>query len=352
MRRILLLAGLCVLAGCSGGESGGGSSGSSSSSGSSESGTSGKVSPTDAPKKEATEESSVPLQTTLDGKEMQVNQQYAAGERLAIPLLGVSFVVPPSCVAIYGSGGLAIVVRDTSKEGLGLVLIQTGMSKPEARWLLQQPLDLSMLAQGVTLQPQGEIEESGDRLSRLFSNGFYCTRITSVVAPHSAAAFSYVVPETDRERGLKLVSEMADSAKFAQPKDADLRKQWLQGLQGKKLHVFKFKSGGMGSNSWSSETNREWHFGSDGSYVHSGRTTNSASVETRDGGGNPTASGGFAADNDNNHAGKWRIEFNLGGCVLILDSTQGNRRVHTLTFNGRVYLDGDETQISQSNLKS
>lgn len=347
MKHALWLLCLCLLAGCSD-DKGTGSSGSGGSSSSSSSSDSGPSTTSDA----SSPESKVPVSDSLSGKELQPNVQYSAGERIQVPSLGASFVVPEGCIAAYPPGGLAIVVRDTSKPGLGLVLLQTGMTKDGLRKLLDQPLDLNSLEQGLVMQPQGEVKTEGDRMTRRFSNGFYMTDVTGIVAPHSFAGFSYLVPEAEAERGQKLVKAMAESAKFAKPKNDDLRKQWNDGLKGKCLHVFKYKSGGMGtSNSWSSETNRYWHFGSDGTYVHTGRTTNSASVEVKDGLGNPSVSGGFAADNDNEHQGKWKLEFNLVGCVLVLESTQGTVRVHTLAFNGRVYLDGDETMISASNLK-
>ncbi|MBX3474961.1 MAG: hypothetical protein KF754_11305 [Planctomycetes bacterium] len=349
MKHALCLLCLCLLAGCSG-DNGTSSSGSGSSSSSSSSGDSSPSTTSDA----SSPESKVPVSDSLSGKELQPNVQYAAGDRVQIPSLGASFVVPEGCAAIYYPGGLAIVVRDVSKQGVGLVLLQTGMTKDGLRKLLEQPLDLSSLEPGLILQPQGEIKVSGDSQTRRFSNGFYMTDVTGIVAPHSFAGFSYLVPEAEAERGQKLVRAMVDSAKFAKPRNEDLRKQWNEGLKGKCLHVFKFKSSGFsgsGGSSWSSETNRYWHFGSDGTYVYSGRTTNSASVEVKDGLGNPSVSGGFAADNDNDHAGKWTLEFNLFGCVLVLESTQGTLRIHTLTFNGRVYVDGDEAVVSASNKK-
>jgi len=343
MKLTLWIASLCLLVGCSGDKPNTGSSDSagSSSSSSSSKGTSDVPSP----------ESKVPVSASLSGKELQPNVQYNAGDRIQVPSLGASFVVPADCVAGFATGALAVVVRDASKPGLGFVLLQTGMTKDGTRKLLNQPLDLNSIEQGLVMQPQGEIKEEGDRLTRRFSNGFYMTDVACIVAPHSFAGFSYLVPETDASRGQKLVAAMADSATFAKPKNDDLRKQWNDGLKAKCLHVFKYKSGGMTNNSWSSETNRYWHFGSDGSYVYSGRTTNSASVDAKDGAGNPTVSGGFAADNDNEHAGKWSLEFNLLGCVLILESNQGVIRLHGLSYNGRVYIDGDEAVVSVSNLK-
>ncbi|MBE7490338.1 MAG: hypothetical protein HS108_01035 [Planctomycetes bacterium] len=346
MKHLCWLLALCLAAACSGDKGSGSGSGGGSSS-SSSSGDSGPAADAPSP------QSKVPVSDTLTGKELQPGVQYEAGERIQVPSLGASFVVPPGCVAAYPPGGLAMIVRDASKPGLGLVLLQTGMTKDGLRKLLEQPLDLNSLEQGLVLQARGEIEEQGDRLTRRFSNGFYTTDVTGIVAPYSFAGFSYLVPEADAERGRALVKAMADSAKFAKPKNDDLRKQWNDGLKGKCLHVFKYRGSGYssGGSSWSSETNRYWHFGSDGTYIYSGRTTNSASVEVKDGLGNPSVSGGFAADNDNDHAGRWKLEFNLVGAVLVLESSQGTVRVHTLAYNGRVYIDGDEAGVSPSQYK-
>jgi hypothetical protein len=141
---------------------------------------------------------------------------------------------------------------------------------------------------------------------------------------------------------------IADSIKFATPAGEKQRKEYESQLMGRCAHVFLYKSGGGGasSSSWSSETNKYWHFGSDRSYEYFYKHTGASSFN------NPSAEGGHAADTNNNHAGTWSIELTLSLPALILRTNDGRIITHVLNRSAtHLTIDGDEAMIKASDRK-
>lgn len=294
-------------------------------------------------------DSQITLVDKLEGKELEADKQYDAGDRLKVSLLGISFKVPAKCLSAYLSGGLAIVVRSQVVAGTGFILMHTGASIDDVTTLFANDMDLSSIEAGVILKPKGDPTIDGDTLTQIFKDGTYTMHATAIVAKESAAVFFYAGAHADASKCKALVKEMADSAQFAKPADAELRRQWEGGLKGKHLLVYKYKSSSMQGASHSSETTITWDLGSDFAYDYSYHFEGSSSVSGRDQNGNLLYSGGSSGADNAEHTGTWRLEFCLPAALLILTDADGNTYAHAMVFDGqKLWIDGNEAGVSDS----
>lgn len=289
-------------------------------------------------------DSKQPEGESLEGKELKLDTEMAAG-RVKVSNLGFSFNVPEGAIAYFASGGAAIQVGEKGGALLTLVVARTGVTQAEARDMISQPLDLG---NGASLSPQGEISGKGDRLTRAMTGGAVTGYVHALIGKSTGIAV-ITIGKTGSDSECKAYSaKVADSIKFAKPGGDKDRLKYEADLKGKQLHVFKYKSGGggYGGSSWSSETNKYWHLGSDHSYEYFYQHTGASSFD------NPDASGGHAADTNNDHQGTWSIELTLTLPVLVLRDSKGE--IHTLTLDlikDRLHIDGDEVTVSQSSRK-
>jgi len=289
-------------------------------------------------------DSKQPEGETLEGKELKTDTEMASG-RVKVSNLGFSFNVPEGAIAYFATGGAAIQVGEKGGALLTLLVARTGVTQAEARDMISQPLPLG---NGVELSPQGEISGKGDRLSRAMSGGAV-TGYAHMLIGKSTGVAVITIGQAGTDSECKAYSaKVADSIKFAKPGGEKDRLKYESDLKGKQLHVFKYKSGGggYGGASWSSETNKYWHLGSDHSYEYFYQHTGASSFD------NPDARGGHAADTNNDHQGSWSVELTLTLPVLVLRDSKGE--IHTLTLDliqGRLHIDGDEATVGQSNRK-
>ena len=289
-------------------------------------------------------DSKQPEGENLDGKELKTDTEMASG-RVKVSNLGFSFNVPEGAIAYFATGAAAIQVGEKGGALLTLLVARTGVTQAEARDMISQPLPLG---NGVELSPQGEISGMGDRLSRAMSGGAV-TGYAHMLIGKSTGVAVITIGQAGTDSECKAYSaKVADSIKFAKPGGEKDRLKYEADLKGKQLHVFKYKSGGggYGGASWSSETNKYWHLGSDHSYEYFYQHTGASSFD------NPDARGGHAADTNNDHQGSWSVELTLTLPVLVLRDSKGE--IHTLTLDliqGRLHIDGDEATVSQSSRK-
>jgi hypothetical protein len=289
-------------------------------------------------------ESKQPESETLDGKELKPDTEMAPG-RVKVSNLGFSFNVPEGAIAYFATGGAAIQVGEKGGALLTLLIARTGVTQAEARDMISQPLPLG---NGVELSPQGEIGGTGDKLTRVMT-GTGITSHVQLLLGKSTGVVVLTIGKTGSDSECKANSaKVADSIKFATPGGEKDRLKYESDLKGKQLHVFKYKSGGggYGGASWSSETNKYWHLGSDRSYEYFYQHTGASSFD------NPDARGGHAADTNNDHQGTWSVELTLTLPVLVLRDSKGG--IHTLTLDliqGRLHIDGDEATVGQSTRK-
>ncbi|MCG3182817.1 MAG: hypothetical protein ICCCNLDF_00888 [Planctomycetes bacterium] len=289
-------------------------------------------------------DSKQPEGENLDGKELKTDTEMASG-RVKVSNLGFSFNVPEGAIAYFATGAAAIQVGEKGGALLTLLIARTGVTQAEARDMISQPLPLG---NGVELSPQGEIGGKGDRLTRAMTGAAVTGYVHALIGKSTGVAV-ITIGQAGTDSECKAYSaKVADSIKFAKPEGEKDRLKYEADLKGKQLHVFKYKSGGggYGGASWSSETNKYWHLGSDHSYEYFYQHTGASSFD------NPDARGGHAADTNNDHQGSWSVELTLTLPVLVLRDSKGE--IHTLTLDliqGRLHIDGDEATVSQSSRK-
>lgn len=289
-------------------------------------------------------DSKQPEGENLDGKELKTDIEMASG-RVKVSNLGFSFNVPEGAIAYFATGAAAIQVGEKGGALLTLLIARTGVTQAEARDMISQPLPLG---NGVELSPQGEIGGKGDRLTRAMTGAAVTGYVHALIGKSTGVAV-ITIGQAGTDSECKAYSaKVADSIKFAKPEGEKDRLKYEADLKGKQLHVFKYKSGGggYGGASWSSETNKYWHLGSDHSYEYFYQHTGASSFD------NPDARGGHAADTNNDHQGSWSVELTLTLPVLVLRDSKGE--IHTLTLDliqGRLHIDGDEATVSQSSRK-
>jgi hypothetical protein len=265
----------------------------------------------------------------LDGTEIAVNQQYKDGERLKVSNLGFSYVVPKGQISVFSTGASAIQMGEVGGSFLTLIVARTGVTEAEARQMINTPYDLG---NGNMLALKGEIKKDGDRLSAAMAASNMVGYVEMLIGKSTGVAIMTIgLPASDAECKTRS-SAVADTVKFATPAGEKQRLEHEAGLMGKRASKFTYK--GSSDYSHSSETNRDWHFGSDHTYEYIYRSTNSSTF--KDG-------GGYAADNNDNHSGTWSIELTLGLPTLILRASDGRVFTHTLNVvKGWLHMDGQE----------
>ena len=278
-------------------------------------------------------ESKQPEAASADGTEIAANKLYEGGERLKVSSLGFSFQVPKDEKAYFPSGGSLITVgaQGADAKFLTLIMAQTGATEADARDMMSKAHDLGG---GDQLKRTGEIEKNGDRLSCAIATTRMVGRLEMLIGKSTGVAVATLgLPGSESDCKSK-AGKLADSIKFATPTGEKQRLEHEAGLMGKRCSLFAYKGSSPGSGtSWSSETNQDWHFGSDHTYEYIYRNTNSSSFEE----------GGHASDNNSSHAGTWSIELTLGFPSLVLRASDGRIFTHTLTVvKNWLHFDGRE----------
>lgn len=286
----------------------------------------------------------------LEGQDCAFDTQYAAGTRLKVELLGISLKIPEGCVGGATAGVNYFIFRPTDQQGVGLVMAQTGVNSiQEAAALLAGKQDLSSLEEGLVMDPDGAPKIEGSRASMRYTSAAYVAHSLALVGPSkNGVVVSFIGPRQAEARVKSLVQSVADSLQFARPNDAEMRKQWNEGLKGYCLHYFNYRSskGNQPGNWWDATTNIWMHFGSDNTYRWIYKYESSGGVKNSD------VIGGTASDDNKTEDGTWRIEFTLTGTLLYLTNDKGELNVVLLQFDGKkITANGKEVSRSQSDIK-
>ncbi len=339
---------LLLLAACSDEKTSSGSSGGSSSSRSDDSGNSAGDNPAEKPDDEgkpqpAERGHSASTQTEagrLDGKEFAAGTRYEGGDRVKVSSLGFSYRVPDGAISEMPAGSPAIQVGEMGGKLLTLIVGRTGVTEAEARDMISQPFDMG---NGSQLSPVGKISRKGDCLSRAMASNAVTGYVQLLIGKSAGVAvFTIGLPGTESECR-SYSSKLSDSIEFAAPAGEQERLQHESGLKGKVVKVFTYKSSTPNSgSSWSRETHKHWHFGSDHSYEYIYRLTTASSSEVHN----------QADDAHDNHAGTWSIELTLTLPTLVCRTGDGRIITSTLdVVKGCLHIDGQEATIGPSDRK-
>ncbi|MCA8915704.1 MAG: hypothetical protein KDB90_09855 [Planctomycetes bacterium] len=282
---------------------------------------------------------------SLDGKEFNSGATYNGGDKLKITQLGFSFAVPSGSICGMPVGSSAIQLRDEGKDMLALLFARTGVTEAEARDMIGNEFDLGAGTDASKMIPVGQISKDGDHLLRRFESTTLVGYAEVLLGKNATVGILTVGVSADADFLKSYRAKVIGGVKFATPGGEKDRVKYQNDLKGKVVKVFKYNSGGggYGGTSWSSETNMHWHLGSDGHYLYYYQHTGSSSFDS------PDATGGHAADTNNNHEGTWSLELTLTGSVLVLRDSKGVIHTQVLGLkDGRLYVDGDEATVGPS----
>ncbi|MBK8207788.1 MAG: hypothetical protein IPK87_13520 [Planctomycetes bacterium] len=296
----------------------------------------GKTEPADRGFKESTQAEA----SKLDGKEFAAGTRYEGGDRVKVSNLGFSYKVPDGAVSEMPAGSAAIQLGEMGGKLLTLIVGRTGVTEGEARDMISKPFDLG---NGSELAPVGEINKNGDSLSRAMSNNAVTGYIQMLIGKSAGVAVMTIgLPGTEAECK-SYSSKVADSIEFAVPAGEKERQQHEAGLKGKVIKVFTYKGSTPNSgSSWSRETHKHWHLGSDHSYEYIYRLTTASSSDVLN----------QADDSHDNHAGTWSIELTLALPMLVCRTNDGRFITYTLdVVKGYLNIDGQEATIGPSDRK-
>jgi hypothetical protein len=252
-----------------------------------------------------------PLDTAQTGSaELQAGQRYEAGTRVEVSSLGVSFVVPRDWFGGRPPGQEAFVLGSSTKRGVGLVFVRSGVSASQVAALLAEPQDMGS---GVVLHPVGAPQVAGQRVSARYAGGVYAGQALALVGPAgNGIAFAYFGPQEEAGYHAALLEGLAGSARLQTPRaPAGLAGEWTSMLSGRMFkHFDRYGTGGGG---YTSE--RTLHLCSDGSYLYQGDSSFGINVPGAGAGG-----GGRSQA-----AGRWRIdEANQQEAILVLEASDGS----------------------------
>lgn len=289
----------------------------------------------------------------LEGEEMQFNVAYTGDKQIKTDFLGISFKTPAATKGGCDGKTPAFAMRPDDQRGLGILIMQTGVTAASGAAFLHDDMDLNDLEKGVVLKPSGPCKTEGGKLTQDYANDAYHARAVMLIGPSgNALAVTFVGAKEDREKLNGYCDAVIKSVQFAKPQAEVKREELRKQLFGKCLHVYRYKQAGSGANSSSWETKIHWHFGSDGTYLYTYVFTGDHYVKGKDGGGNETHTGGAWSENNRQENGKWRIEFNLTGVALVLTSDKGTEATHQVRVtDGKVFLNDEEVSVFNSDKK-
>src|SRR5215831_19537117 len=109
---------------------------------------------------------------TAAGDALQAGRAYAGGTRVESSSTGVSFAVPPGWIGRASQDGEhpVLVMGSTTTEGVGLVVVRTGVAPAQLVASLSEAQDLG---DGVVLNPTSEPVVDGQRVVARFENALY-----------------------------------------------------------------------------------------------------------------------------------------------------------------------------------
>lgn len=165
-------------------------------------------------------------------------------------------MVPEKAISAFANGGSAINIGEVGGNMLTLIVARTGVTEAEARDMMSQPYDIGG---GDMLKLTSEITKDGDRLLAAMASGRVTGHVQMLIGKSTGVAIMSIGLPGSEEACKEYSAKLAESVKFATPAGEKQRQEHEQGLMGKRAKVFKFKS--AKDYSWSSETNKDWHFG-------------------------------------------------------------------------------------------
>ncbi len=276
-------------------------------------------------------------------KELQVGGQYPAGTRINSSQHGISFIVPRDWKAALRPDLPALLIVSDTKPGAILALAGLGLTASDIAALLNEASDMG---NGVTLQPLGQAQIKGSRVTQTYTAGQFAGRALAVIGQNGASlTFIAVGPQEQGPYFAALLEGMAGSAQYSQAKATAAIKQYTQLISGKTLYSFSYSGSSTANNSFGSSSERTWNVCSNGTYSYQGVAESGGNFSV--GATTPQDLGGVASQSSSAHSGRWRIVVFGMDLKLVLQAQDGEVRVYTLGNNGKyLTLDGKEVTLN------
>jgi len=143
------------------------------------------------------------------GDVLQAGHTYAGGARVESSSAGVSFVVPPGWTGQVNQDGeqQALVLGSGTTEGVGLVIVRTGLTPEQLATSLNEAQDLG---DGVILTPSSPAIVDGSRIVARFENTLYVGYAVALIGPtDNGVVLFYAGPRANEATYRQLVAGLA-----------------------------------------------------------------------------------------------------------------------------------------------
>jgi hypothetical protein len=295
---------------------------------------------------------SVAAPTATGIAELREGGKYASGTRVNARNHGVAFVVPQG---FNGSSSGGAVVIGNGK-GIGVIALPfLGATGTDVVALMSRPLEV---AQGVTLQPTGAAQVSGNRLTLRYAANtaqgqIIATGVAVIGNGNGVTLFAF----SDGAQAAavdRIVSSVAAGVTFTTATAMPLLERARQLLRGTSLNFFSYSSlpGGTYTGASDQSSSRTWNLCSDGRYTYEGSSENRFTLVNPPGvdgssfGTSPDRVG-VASGNGNANVGRWRLIAVGDNLILLFYAGDGSVDDYLVTNlekrGGKLpYLDGQE----------
>jgi len=274
---------------------------------------------------------------TAAGDALQAGHAYAGGTRVESSSAGVSFVVPPGWIGRANQDGehQVLVMGSNTTEGVGLVVVRTGLTAAQLAASLNEAQDLG---DGVVLKPTSEPLVDGPRVVARYENALYVGYAAALVGPgDSSVVLFFAGPRANEATYRQLVAALAKSVAFLPPSAAapapppapgDVSAGgWTELLSGQMLHYFSSYNSGGASGGLASH--RVLHLCADGRFAYFGDSMITLNVP-----GATASSGGRGG-----FRGRWAIDAATpGGAILVLQGDDGQQLRWPVRYDGQKTL--------------
>lgn len=259
--------------------------------------------------------------------DLEAGRQYPPGTRLRAPALGILWTLPPEWLGGVAEDARTFLLGSDTHAGTGAIFLLTGTNPQAVAEAMGQTQDLG---DGVTLEPLGEPEVSGPRLTQAYASGENAGRAVAVVSPSGqGVVYLFVGPAGEAPHYAGLLERLAASTEFVEPETAGIVAQWNDLLAGMMLkQLSSYASGTSGGYN----IDRVWHLCRDGRFAYANASAVSADV--------PGMSGSGVTQDS--FTGTWRVETVGAQVVLVLAAEDGSvQRLNLEYGEEKTFLDGE-----------
>jgi hypothetical protein len=265
-------------------------------------------------------------------------QEYEAGTRVGLPTSGVSFIIPREWKGAMPPDQAVFVMSSNSQAGIGMAIMQTGMTRESLTDFLADPQDLG---DNIILQPVGKPKRTDSRIQMDYSHTFYSGTATGILGPHgNSVTFFFAGPAAQKAYYQSLLDKLIMSVSFFEPENKNLIIEWQKLLSGMMLkRIESYSSSDYSSDSTGYHSEETLHLCANGTYSYT--FDSDLAVDGEGSSDNGTDSGA--------KQGEWEVVV-VGNQAMLLLKPHGGQQIHqSIAFDGkRFFLDGNRVYRTPS----